>query len=129
MEVYDDPLGSLRPLLVAHLRSPTVAYSRSQAFPISSLSVYTHGTFEANGASLGHLSKFGKRLSGVHRFSATDCSTASSFDVNCTFMSARIKAILISGMSRSMSPRVSEPASPQSALYIKLLKLGFAKLW
>ena len=40
-------------------------------FPTSSLSVYTHGTFETNSASLGHLSRSGKGFSGVHRFSAT----------------------------------------------------------
>ena len=34
-------------------------------------SVYTHGTFETNSASLGHLSRSGKGFSGVHRFSAT----------------------------------------------------------
>ena len=50
-------------------------------FPTSSLSVYTHGTFETNNASLGHLLKSGKgfsRVHRVHRFSATNSGASNS---------------------------------------------------
>jgi len=39
-------------------------------FPTSSLSVYTHGTFETNSISLRHLLKSGKGFSRAHRFSS-----------------------------------------------------------
>jgi len=48
-------------------------------------SVYTHGIFQTNSASLGHLSKSGKGFSRVHRFSATNSHAASSLGINCRF--------------------------------------------
>ena len=38
-----------------------------------------------NGTSLGHLSSLAKCFPGFKKYSATDSSTASSYDVNCTF--------------------------------------------
>jgi len=62
-------------------------------------SVYTHGTFKTNSASLGHLSKSGKSLSEVHKFSTTNSRVASSLGINCRFQVSWEQSIFISGMS------------------------------
>ena len=89
MEVYGNRWGisQLRlPVFVAHLKSPTVSWPRSQVFPTSSLSVYTHGTFESNSAFLGNLSMSGKYfLEFIDSQLQIAVRLCSSWGINCMF--------------------------------------------
>ena len=97
----------------ALLKSPTVTQHRSEAFPTSSLSVYTLGTFETTSASLGHPSKSGKGFPKDHRFSATNSHAASSFGINCTFLAGQERSIF-HFRYESVSPRVHESTLHQA---------------
>jgi len=80
----------------------------------------THSTCDSNSASLGHLSKSGKFFP---RFIDSQLQTAAwlaHFMLTVRSMSARIKAIFISGMS----PWVHESVSP-----VRIFTLGPPELW
>ena len=66
MEVYGNCWGEVSLKAAGVHSSSKITKSFAASFPglpTSLLSVYTHGTFETNRASLGHLSKSGRRLS------------------------------------------------------------------
>ena len=67
--------------------------------PTSLLPVYTHGTFETKSASLGHLSKSGKRLSLFTDSQLQAAARLAHFMLVVRSNLARIKAIFISGTS------------------------------
>ena len=74
-------------------------------FPTSSLSVYTHSTFETNNASLGHLLKSGK---GFPEFIDSQLQIAVHLTHWCSML-ARNKAFIISSMSPWVRVRESSP--------------------
>jgi len=53
--------------------------------PHITASVYTHGTSRQTELLEDIYRSLAEGFPGVHRFSAADSRTASSFDVNCTF--------------------------------------------